>query len=123
MKKLNTLQLQGSTSNNIYVKTMSKTSPGMYQSQQTQTESVMCDKAAEKEKEISARADGGPRSRVCARETLRSAPHLNERKFSGAHVCRVTFKHLLQPLRSHIRSTIGWGSEFDFFTRIFNYII
>ena len=25
--------------------------------------------------EISASADGGPRSRVCARETLRSAPH------------------------------------------------
>ena len=24
---------------------------------------------------ISAHADGGPRSRVCARETLRSAPH------------------------------------------------
>ena len=24
---------------------------------------------------ISASADGGPRSRVCARETLRSAPH------------------------------------------------
>ena len=24
---------------------------------------------------ISTRADGGPRSRVCARETLRSAPH------------------------------------------------
>ena len=29
----------------------------------------------EEEKEISASADGGPRSRVCARETLRSAPH------------------------------------------------
>ena len=29
--------------------------------------------------------------------------------FSGTHVCRVTFKHLPQPLRSHIRSfgTIG----------------
>ena len=29
----------------------------------------------EKMIEISASADGGPRSRVCARETLRSAPH------------------------------------------------
>ena len=46
--------------------------------------------------------DGGPRSRVCARETLRSAPHRRERKFSGARVCRVTFKHLPQPLRSYI---------------------
>jgi hypothetical protein len=33
----------------------------------------------------------GPRSRVCARETLRSAPHRRELKFSGARVCRVTF--------------------------------
>ena len=46
---------------------------------------------------------------VCARLTVRSSPHRHERKFSGAHVCRVTFKHLPQPLRSHIRSfgTIG----------------
>jgi hypothetical protein len=29
----------------------------------------------EKERKISASADGGPRSRVCARLTLRSAPH------------------------------------------------
>ena len=29
-------------------------------------------------------------------------PHQHERKFSGARVCRVTFKHLPQPLRSHI---------------------
>ena len=29
---------------------------------------------------ISVSADGGPRSRVCARETLRSAPHQSERK-------------------------------------------
>ena len=28
----------------------------------------------------------GPRSRVCARKTLRSAPHQREWKFSGAHV-------------------------------------
>ena len=36
---------------------------------------------------ISARADRGPRSRVCARETLRSAPNERERKISGARVC------------------------------------
>jgi hypothetical protein len=29
-------------------------------------------------------------------------PHQHERKFAGARVCRVTFKHLPQPLRSHI---------------------
>ena len=42
---------------------------------------------------MSASADGGPRSRVCARETLYSAPHRHLRKFFGAHVCRVTFKN------------------------------
>ena len=47
---------------------------------------------------ISASADVGPRSRVCARKSLCSAPHQHERKFSGAHVCRVTFKRLPQPL-------------------------
>ena len=36
--------------------------------------------------EISARADGSLRSRVCTRETLRSAPHQRERKFSGTCV-------------------------------------
>ena len=57
----------------------------------------------------SARSDGCARSpsahacRVCL------SPHQHERKFFGACVCRVTFKHLLQPLRSHIRSfgTLG----------------
>ena len=38
---------------------------------------------------------------VCACLMVRSFPHQHERKFSGAHVCRVTFKHLPQPLRSH----------------------
>ena len=33
---------------------------------------------------ISAHADGGPRPLVCARETLRSAPHQRIRKFSAA---------------------------------------
>jgi hypothetical protein len=58
----------------------------------------------------SARADGGPRFRVCARETLRSAPHRCERKCGwGPHVCRVPFKHLPQPIRSYIQSfgTLG----------------
>jgi hypothetical protein len=53
---------------------------------------------------ISAHADGGPRSRVCACETLRSAPHRREQKFSGTHVCRVTFKQIPQPLKTHVRS-------------------
>ena len=34
------------------------------------------------EEEISASADGGPRSQVCARETLRLAPHRHD---LGAH--------------------------------------
>ena len=51
---------------------------------------------------ISAHADGGPRSRVRARGTLRSAPHQHERKFSTTCDCRIIFKHLPQPLRSHI---------------------
>ena len=41
---------------------------------------------------------------ICARLNVRSAPHQHERKFSAARVCRVTFKHLPQPLRSHTRS-------------------
>jgi hypothetical protein len=44
-----------------------------------------------KTQKISAHADGGPRSRVYACETLRSAPHRHEKNFSSAHVCRVTF--------------------------------
>ena len=39
-------------------------------------------KKRKKKRKISAHADGGPRSRICARETLRSAPHQHERKFS-----------------------------------------
>jgi hypothetical protein len=41
---------------------------------------------------------------VCARLTVRSSPHRHKQKFSGARVCRVTFKHLPRPLRSHILS-------------------
>ena len=37
----------------------------------------------------SASANGGPHSRVCARETLCSAPHQHKQKFFGAGVCRV----------------------------------
>ena len=35
--------------------------------------------------------------------------HQHERKFFGAHICKVTFKHLPKPIRSHIRSfgTLG----------------
>ena len=50
---------------------------------------------------ISAHADGGPRSRVCARETLCSAPHRRDRKFSGTRVCRVAFKHFPNPQKSY----------------------
>jgi hypothetical protein len=39
-------------------------------------------------------------------------PHRHKRKFPGAHVCRVTFKHLPQPLRSHIRSFRTLGQFF-----------
>ena len=35
---------------------------------------------------ISASTDGGPRSRVCARETLRSAPHRRKQNFFAACV-------------------------------------
>ena len=60
-------------------------------------------------KDISARADGGPRSPSAHAWRVRLSPHRHEQKFSGAHVRRVTFKHLPQPLRSYIRSfgTLG----------------
>jgi hypothetical protein len=41
-------------------------------------------------------------------------PHRHEWKFSGARVCRVTFKHLPQPLRSHILSFETLGQHFPF---------
>ena len=44
---------------------------GLHQNEEkTEIEMSHCDR-----KRNSAIADGGPRSRVCARETLRSAPH------------------------------------------------
>jgi hypothetical protein len=49
---------------------------------------------------------------VCARLTVHSSPHRNERTFSGARVCRITFKHLPQPLRSHIFSFGTIGKDF-----------
>ena len=42
----------------------------------------------------SAHADGGPRSQVCTRQTLWSAPHRHEQSISSAPICRLTFKHL-----------------------------
>ena len=36
-------------------------------------------------------ADGGPRSRICLRRTLRSVPHRQKRKFSSTRVCRIAF--------------------------------
>ena len=59
--------------------------------------------------EISTYADGGPRSRVCARETLCSAPHRRTRKFSGARVCRVTLKNLPKPIVAS--SCTLWGTS------------
>ena len=47
---------------------------------------------------ISGHADGGPRSRVCARYTLCSAPHRHERKFFTKGVCTVILKHHPNPL-------------------------
>ena len=46
---------------------------------------------------------------LCAHLTVRSSPHQHERIFSGARVCRVTFKHLPQHIQSHIWSfgTLG----------------
>ena len=44
---------------------------------------------ARERKRNSASADGGPRSRVRARRTLRSAPYPRERIFSGARSCRI----------------------------------
>ena len=71
---------------------------------------------------ISASTDGGPPSQVCACETLRSAPHRHERKFSGTRFCRVTFKifekNLKKP-KNRPQGARGWGFEFYFFPIIF----
>jgi hypothetical protein len=67
----------------------------------------------------SAGADGVPRSLVCTRLTLHSAPHQHQRKYFGAHDCKVVFKHLHQPLRSHtpIFKTLGQLLEIPPFFR------
>ena len=65
---------------------------------------VTAGKREERKKDISAHVDGGPCTRICACKTLRSAPHRHKRKFSGTHFCKVTLKHLPQPLRTHIQS-------------------
>ena len=51
----------------------------------------------------------GPRFCISVCATLRSTPHRHQCKFFGAHVCKVTFKHLLQPHICHMQSfgTIG----------------
>ena len=56
---------------------------------------------------ISAGADGGPHSWICACLPLHSAPHQHQR------VCKVTFKHLPKPLRSHTQSFNFWNPPFD----------
>jgi hypothetical protein len=50
------------------------------------------------------RTNGGPRSPSAHAWQVRLPPHRHVWTFSGAHVCRVSFKHLPQLLRSHIRS-------------------
>ena len=70
---------------------------------------------------ISAHADGGPRSRVRARETLRSAPHRHEQKFSGTRFCRVTFKifekfegdcrNVCRKISAHVDGGLSGGSR------------
>jgi hypothetical protein len=73
-------------------------------------------------------APGSAHARPSARPPLDTSGN-----FSGTNVCRVTFKHLPQPLICHIRSfgTIGqllkekknrprgWGNELHFPPRIF----
>ena len=52
----------------------------------------------------STRDPSGESGRDCEAQYNTNGPHQHERKFSSACVCRVTFKHLPQPLRSHIAS-------------------
>jgi hypothetical protein len=49
--------------------------------------------------------------RLCTLDS-RSSPYRHERKFSAAHVSRVTSKHLPRPVRSHIRSFGNLGQLF-----------
>ena len=63
---------------------------------------------------ISAHADGGPRSRVCARETLRSAPHRHERKLSGTHFCSHLQK-FRKKTKNRPQGPGGGGLNFIFF--------
>jgi hypothetical protein len=51
---------------------------------------------------MSAHGDGGPHS-VCACLTVCLSPYQHEWEFYGAGVCKVAFKHLPKPLRSHIQ--------------------
>ena len=71
---------------------------------------------------MSAHADGGPLSRVCARKTLRSAPQRHERKFSGTRFWRVTFKIFeknLKKIKNRPQGARGGAGSKCFFTQIF----
>ena len=70
---------------------------------------------------ISVHADGGPRSRVCARLTLHSA-HIDMSGNFPAHVSAVTFKIFeknLKKTKNRPQGARGWGFEFYFFPIIF----
>ena len=56
---------------------------------------------------ISSHANGGPR--MLTLWFGPPPPHQHEKNFSGASVCRVSFKHIPYPLRSHIQNfgTLG----------------
>ena len=68
---------------------------------------------------IFASTDGGPRSRVCARETLRSTPIDTSGNFR-----RTCLQSNLQIIKKKLKIAPqgARGSEFYFFTRIFIYI-
>ena len=55
----------------------------------------------------SAHPNGVPRSRVCTNEILCSTPHRHEQQFSGECVCRVIMKHLPQPLKTSMSTSIS----------------
>ena len=74
---------------------------------------------SQKQLKISAHADGGPRSKVCARKTLRSAP--------GTCVCRVTFKNFKKKLKklkiAPRRPGGGGGVNFFFYPHFYYFFL
>jgi hypothetical protein len=62
-----------------------------------------------KQKKVARKVQAENFQRISARTDWVPLPGLRTRKFSGTGVCRVTFKHLPQPLRCYIRSfgTLG----------------